>query len=237
VPRAAALYEEALRLWRDAGYKQGLAQAHGSLASLAYRQGDWGRAAALWRESLALWWELGRNVLVAPCLESLASAAAAQGQVERAARLFGMAEAVQEAIGAARRYPEGILRYQQGVAAARAGLGEGAFAAAWAAGRALPLELAVAYALAAEAPTPPTAAPRRPSAADRSLSPLSPREQRVAALVAGGLTNRQIAARLAIAEGTAANHVRHILRKLGFRSRTQVAGWAVGRAMQAPVPK
>jgi non-specific serine/threonine protein kinase len=45
-------------------------------------------------------------------------------------------------------------------------------------------------------------------------------------LIATGLTNREIAARLVISEGTAEVHVKHILRKLGFTSRSQVAAWA-----------
>jgi DNA-binding NarL/FixJ family response regulator len=54
---------------------------------------------------------------------------------------------------------------------------------------------------------------------------LSPREEEVAALVAEGLTNRQIAQRLVISERTAQNHVQHILTKLGFATRGQVAAW------------
>ena len=45
--------------------------------------------------------------------------------------------------------------------------------------------------------------------------------------MARGLTNREIAEALVIAERTAANHVDHILSKLGFRSRAQIAAWAV----------
>jgi DNA-binding CsgD family transcriptional regulator len=56
---------------------------------------------------------------------------------------------------------------------------------------------------------------------------LSPREAEVAAMVAEGLTNRQIAARLVISERTAENHVRHILTKLGFTTRSQIAAWSV----------
>jgi DNA-binding NarL/FixJ family response regulator len=56
---------------------------------------------------------------------------------------------------------------------------------------------------------------------------LTRRELEVAALVARGLTNRQIAAELVITEGTAANHVKHILARLGVDSRVQVAAWAV----------
>jgi DNA-binding CsgD family transcriptional regulator len=60
---------------------------------------------------------------------------------------------------------------------------------------------------------------------------LSPREAEVARLVAEGLTNRQIAERLVISERTAQNHVQHILTKLGFTTRSQIAAWSV-RASQ-----
>ena len=56
---------------------------------------------------------------------------------------------------------------------------------------------------------------------------LSPRELEVARLVAQGMTSRQIGVALFITEGTAALHVKHILAKLGFISRAQVAAWAV----------
>jgi DNA-binding CsgD family transcriptional regulator/tetratricopeptide (TPR) repeat protein len=56
---------------------------------------------------------------------------------------------------------------------------------------------------------------------------LSPRETEVATLVAEGLTNRQIAERLVISERTAQNHVQHILTKLGFTTRSQIAAWSV----------
>ncbi|WP_020392682.1 LuxR C-terminal-related transcriptional regulator [Kribbella catacumbae] len=55
---------------------------------------------------------------------------------------------------------------------------------------------------------------------------LSTRETEVAALVADGLTNKQIAAKLVISERTAQNHVQHILTKLGFATRSQIATWA-----------
>jgi DNA-binding NarL/FixJ family response regulator len=57
---------------------------------------------------------------------------------------------------------------------------------------------------------------------------LSARELEVARLVADGLTNRQIAERLVISERTAQNHVQHILTKLGFTSRSQIAAWSAG---------
>ncbi|WP_433161852.1 ATP-binding protein [Kribbella sp. CA-247076] len=58
---------------------------------------------------------------------------------------------------------------------------------------------------------------------------LSARELEVAGLVAEGLTNRQIAARLVISERTAQNHVQHILTKLGFSTRSQIAAWSSRR--------
>jgi DNA-binding NarL/FixJ family response regulator len=60
-----------------------------------------------------------------------------------------------------------------------------------------------------------------------SNTTLSPREVEVVALVARGLSNREIAAVLTISEKTAVNHVEHIMTKLDFHSRAQVAVWAV----------
>lgn len=55
--------------------------------------------------------------------------------------------------------------------------------------------------------------------------PLSPRESEVAALVAAGMTNREIAARLFISPKTASTHVEHILTKLGVSRRAEIAVW------------
>ena len=57
-------------------------------------------------------------------------------------------------------------------------------------------------------------------------SPLSPRELEVARLVARGLTNKQIGEALFVSERTAENHVQHILVKLGFSNRSQIAAWS-----------
>ncbi|MGN6608463.1 MAG: ATP-binding protein [Jatrophihabitans sp.] len=54
---------------------------------------------------------------------------------------------------------------------------------------------------------------------------LSPREREVAVLVAQGCTNRQIAERLVLSERTAANHVQHVLSKLGLNRRSELAAW------------
>jgi non-specific serine/threonine protein kinase len=69
--------------------------------------------------------------------------------------------------------------------------------------------------------------PEKPSAAAGSGgAPLTPRELQVARLIAAGRSNKDIAAELVISQRTAENHVEHILKKLGFTSRAQVAAWA-----------
>jgi DNA-binding CsgD family transcriptional regulator len=68
---------------------------------------------------------------------------------------------------------------------------------------------------------------RRPARQD--TGPLSEREMEVAQLVAEGLSNPAIAARLYLSRPTVASHVTHILTKLGFSSRAQVAAWVAAR--------
>ncbi len=66
---------------------------------------------------------------------------------------------------------------------------------------------------------------------------LTAREREIAVLVAGGVSNREIAARLVVSERTVDTHVQNILGKLGYRSRTQVAVWAVAQGVaSAPGP-
>jgi pimeloyl-ACP methyl ester carboxylesterase/DNA-binding CsgD family transcriptional regulator len=71
------------------------------------------------------------------------------------------------------------------------------------------------------------AQPSRDAQPARAAPPteLSRREREVALLLAGGLSNREIAGRLYVSERTVDNHVHHILNKLGFDSRVQVATW------------
>jgi non-specific serine/threonine protein kinase len=84
------------------------------------------------------------------------------------------------------------------------------------------------YALAPEEGTSrssPTVPAEPPS--DNALDNLTRREWEVAALVARGFTNRQIASELAISEHTVATHVGKTRRKLGLSSRSQLAAWVV----------
>jgi DNA-binding CsgD family transcriptional regulator len=76
-----------------------------------------------------------------------------------------------------------------------------------------------------------TAAPRESDARFQ----LTAREREVAALVASGLSNKQIGEKLVISERTAEGHVERILGKLGFRSRAQIASWQAGGDPSTPV--
>jgi DNA-binding NarL/FixJ family response regulator len=69
---------------------------------------------------------------------------------------------------------------------------------------------------------------------EKPSSPLSRREEEVAARVAAGLSNREIAKSLFIGERTVETHVQNILNKLGFHTRTQIAAWAVAQGLHVP---
>jgi predicted ATPase/class 3 adenylate cyclase len=145
-PRAVALHEESLALFRDLGDTWGIAFSLGTLGNAAYAQGDYPRAATLYEESLALKRELGATGGIACALEGFALLAGALGYSRRAVQLWAAAEALRGAIGAPRDQHE-QAQYGPAEAVQREALGEEAFAAAWAQGRALPLEAAVALAL------------------------------------------------------------------------------------------
>jgi DNA-binding CsgD family transcriptional regulator len=67
---------------------------------------------------------------------------------------------------------------------------------------------------------------------ERRREKLSAREHQVAELLAMGLTNAAIGAQLNVSPTTVSSHVAHILSKLGFRSRAQVAAWFVGGRLE-----
>jgi non-specific serine/threonine protein kinase len=215
--------EESLPLWRAVGDQHGAAQVLMSLGYLAVERGDTVVAQARLTESLEIFRALGHPMGLSTTLDGFACIAAARGEAERALRLDGAATALRDATGM--RLPPSLCftrTIERTVTPARQALGQAAAAAAWSAGRAMPLESAIAQALA-HAP--------EPARDRRSDNPLTKREREIAALIARGLSNREVGRLLVITEGTAANHVEHILSKLGFQSRAQVAAWAVERGL------
>jgi ATP/maltotriose-dependent transcriptional regulator MalT len=91
----------------------------------------------------------------------------------------------------------------------------------------------VAVARAPE-PDPPEVDPARPPARAELPDGLSQREAGLLALVARGLSNREIGAALVISEHTVANHMRSILRKTGCANRTQAASYAHRHGLADP---
>jgi serine/threonine-protein kinase PknK len=124
--------------------------------------------------------------------------------------------------------------YEDNLSTARSRLGEAAFEEAWADGKAMTQQQAVEYALSEEETDPPTTPVPEQIPTGEPMGNLTRREQEVALLVARGLTNRQVSTELGISERTAANHVARTLRKLGLRSRAQIASWATERQLLRP---
>ena len=185
-----------------------------------WKQGDVTGAATRVRESLRLLRRIDDATNTGWFLATLAWITFDEGLPERAANLLGAATGLAHALGAPPAiWPELSAHHEEYEQRTRAALGERAYQAAFAHGERLSLEEAVAFALG-EDPHRPTTAPREdPPAA------LTRRERQVADLIAQGLSNKEIAAKLVISQRTAESHVEHILTKLGLTNRTQVAAW------------
>jgi predicted ATPase/DNA-binding XRE family transcriptional regulator len=149
--RARTLLEESLASLRRQAYPlrvaNALADTLAKLGSIACETGENARASELYKESLELALRFGFTTYEAlECLNGLARVAAAQGQPEKAARLCGASAAVREELGTPLS-PFVRADHDHAANAARAALGEDAFAAAWAVGQAMSLEEAIADAL------------------------------------------------------------------------------------------
>jgi hypothetical protein len=147
--RAMAYCEESLAFARRTGADHPAGAALACLADVARLRGDLAGAESLGREQLLAWRRLGAATHLAGALEGLALTAAAVSEglrAERVARLLGAAAAVRERVGA-KQDPGHQSGVERAVASAQAALGEARWAAAFAAGRAMTLEQAVAEAL------------------------------------------------------------------------------------------
>ncbi|HLW59489.1 MAG TPA: tetratricopeptide repeat protein [bacterium] len=231
--KATALLDEALEMAQQVGDKYHITTLLCGLADVASAKGHVGRAMRLYRECITLRQEVGDKPRLAVPLYGLARLASSQKDYQRAAKLFGAAEA---SLG-----PH-LIRWrldpaddERQKAAARVALGEELFESHWAEGRRMGLDAAIEYAVGAEK-TQSLRSPGHLKMESTRRGVLAPREREVVALIAEGKTNRVIAAHLSITEGTAEAHVQHILNKLGFNSRAQIAAWAVEHGLRIPSP-
>jgi non-specific serine/threonine protein kinase len=218
VRRATDLAAQARAYCRNHGDHSCLAVALYGSANIALAAGDTSRAERFLRECLPLQYDLNDTFGMPIAIETMAAVATAAGDNRRAARLLGAAHGVRRVVGKRFAGTADFQRRRLGTAErVRQALGEATFETAFRRGAALSLEEAVSYALGRDAEPGPVDTP--------SPGGLTPRERDVADLVAEGLSNRQIAARLGVSQRTVESHVENILRKLGFASRTQVAAW------------
>ncbi|GDY31874.1 ATP-binding protein [Gandjariella thermophila] len=231
--RAASYGEECLAISESRGAEW--ARSYGLLlvGLERLRSGDTAQAAMLVRAALRLKRSFPDRWGMALCLETLGWVAAAEARHAQAARLLGAAATLWRSLRTSVPRLGHIARsHTRWAFETRHALGEVAFSAAWHEGAALDVADAVSEAL--DEGTYHPVRHREPTPPGRSA--LTRRERQVAALVAQGLGNREIAERLVIAQRTAESHVENILSKLGFTRRTQIADWvARGIGLTRPV--
>jgi DNA-binding CsgD family transcriptional regulator/tetratricopeptide (TPR) repeat protein len=228
LPTAQACFDESLSLRRAVVNRPATAAVLARLGLVAYLGRRWESAASCYRESLALATEVGDEAGVVRCLGQVAALALACGvDHARVARLGVAVQHHHAALGLPSPPVERIAakRLETEI---RAELSPVRLATAWLAGRVLRLDQATQLGLALlDSIAPPHASAQAAAGPER----LTRRETEVANLIAQGLTNRQIAEDLVIAQRTVDTHVERILSKLGFASRAQVAAWVVRQSV------
>jgi predicted ATPase/class 3 adenylate cyclase len=145
-PASRSLFEQGLALFQELGDKRGIALSLISLGLISYIEEDYSYARSLYKQGLALFQELGDKHSIAVSLAGLGGIETEMDQVHKGATLLGACQVLLEAIGAVMQ-AEDRIPYERGIASARSQLGEEAFEKAWAEGRAMTMEQAIAYAL------------------------------------------------------------------------------------------
>jgi len=231
--KAARLADESLALARQASDLFGMVVSLHNLAMVAVLRRDLAAQRSATEEGLIASRNLRSPWWISVFLEHSASAAVARRHYDAAIQLGAAAADLRGSVRGVVS-PVWVAVVEQFVLApARDAIGEPAATAAWLSGAHMPIELAIGYALKQ------TAGVLAESAAGlEKVDPLrlSKREQAVAALVAQGLTNREIAAGLFISKRTVETHIQHIFNKLAVSSRASIAAWAVGQNLVAPGP-
>ncbi|MGH2534693.1 MAG: ATP-binding protein [Thermomicrobiales bacterium] len=227
IEQAETLALQALDVFRALADKRGMAIALDHVGKCARRRGDRARSWSVHQESLPLRQELGDRRGLAVWLEAVGALIAAWRCPEPAARVLGAAAALRETMGFP-HFAHELLEHEPVVAGVHAALGPDRFAAAWAEGRVMPLEQAIAEAGAVAneaAPALTVAVESAPPAAPPPFG-LTLREREVLRLLARRSTDREIGEALFISPRTVARHVAGIFAKLGVHSRREAAAVA-----------
>jgi DNA-binding CsgD family transcriptional regulator len=215
---ASAASSEGARLSRQAGELYTLKVWLMNLGTVALIAGELAASKPLFAEALRIAHQIDDRVQLSYLLDALGCHAAGSGQARLAAQLLGAADTVRSGAGN-RVMPFLAPLVAQAKASAIAALGASRFEAECMAGSRLSRDAAVRLALGESGHVAAAAS----DSAGAGL--LAKREAEVARLVADGLSNKEIGARLFISEHTVDSHVRSILNKLGCNSRAQVAAW------------
>ena len=229
-PQAAAdRFAECARVCQSGGNVWYQTYAQWGLATTRWLLADREGAAAQASAALSTMRDLDDPIGVALCLDTLSWAAAGQRQAVRALTLLSAVDAAWSAIQIG---PPNTLREQHdtAIATARAAASESACQAATEKGAAMSQAEAIAFALGESRP------PTSPAGLlhDQGRPHLTSREQEVAALIAQGMTNSEIAAALVISARTVETHVQHIMNKLGCGTRAQIAAWVASGPASPP---
>jgi DNA-binding CsgD family transcriptional regulator len=245
--RARARYEESIAVRRPIGYREGIGVCLYLLGLVLYSEGNYSRARQRLYESLPIMRDVSYYG-VPSVLAAAASIAARLGQPTRAARLAGATASFSVAVDAD-PIPLAETMLAEALDLARRAIGDAAYVAAWAKGRALSLEAAIdeVMADAASANGSPGlpgelaagALPRSADAASRRQpvpTPLTDREAAVLGLIAAGRTTREIAATLCVSVPTVERHITHLYGKIGARGRADATAYALRHGLAATRP-
>ena len=218
--QALAAYEESSALLRELGAVRDLASSLSNLGHTCLHLGDVERAHAHFNESLSIQQDQKNTPGMAECLIGFAAVALVSELPVAGARLLAAAVSLggQRVVSA---WAATRMEYDRCLAAARSDLSEAEFQAEQVVGRAYSLEQALNFALSLPVK------PETPFVERDQTRDLTSREQEIAALIALGKSNGEIANELVLSKRTVEKHIANILSKLMFTNRAQIVRWAI----------
>jgi predicted ATPase/DNA-binding CsgD family transcriptional regulator len=220
-PRAFDLFRRSIELSRAGGDQYFQTWMLLGQALEAWSMADRPGAGRIWTQALRLSHAVDNKVGIGIAVEGLAWVAGSTHRPDRAARLLGGVQTFWQTIPA-KLQPHLVGHHDACLADVRSALGERELDRLYRLGREMSDDQLLSMALEDR-----EAAAPQPASRDHPAE-LTRRESEIAGLVAQGLSNKGIASKLVISQRTAETHVEHILMKLGFSSRAQIAAWVAG---------